>query len=58
MVCIAQGLQVNLSYPGDRLGSRRERMGKASNTPPPSFCLSLPWRTRETSCWMLRGVGS
>ena len=35
------GTQVNLTSPGERLGSRRERMRARRNTPPALFCLSL-----------------
>jgi hypothetical protein len=41
---------VNLFYPRSKAwGATKSGRGKEMNTPPTSFCVSLPGRTRETS---------
>ena len=45
------GLQVNLMLPLEEdWGSRRERTGQFSNTPPTAFCLSPPCVNTGDSC--------
>jgi hypothetical protein len=50
--------EVNLSYPlsKDR-GAAQSGRDKEMNTPPTSFCVSLPCGTREASLRMPRAVG-
>jgi hypothetical protein len=46
----AEVAEVNLFYPLSKdWGAAESGWGKEMNTPPVSFCLSLPGRTREAS---------
>ena len=46
---VAKGTEVNLIYPLSKAwGAAKSGWGKEINTPPTSFCLSLPCGTRET----------
>ena len=50
--------EVNLSYPLSKdWGATKSGRGKEMNTPPTSFCLSLPCGTREVPLRMPRAVG-
>ena len=55
---IATVTEVNLFYPLSKAwGAAKRGRGKERNTPPTSFCLSLPCGTRETPLGMGRAVG-
>jgi hypothetical protein len=50
--------EINLSYPLSKTwGAAKSGRGKEINTPPTSFCWSLPCGTRETPLWRRRAVG-
>jgi len=54
----AKVTEINLSSPLSKTwGAAKSGRGKEMNTPPTSFCLSLPCGTRETPLWMRRAVG-
>jgi len=54
----AKVTEANLSYPLCKdWGAAKSGRGKEMNTPPTSFCLSLPCGTRETPLGMGRAVG-
>ena len=55
---VAKVTEVNLFYPLSKAwGAAKSGWGKERNTPPTSFCLSLPCGTRETPLWMPSAVG-
>ena len=55
---VAKVAEVNLPYPLSKdWGAAKSGWGKEMNTPPTSFCLSLPCGTREVSLRMPRAVG-